>query len=108
MNIPYYQAAIKKFLETYPLVKGIGVTAGEHMIDSAGIYTREQWIWEAYGEPIIEFLEQHPGRKVDFIHRVWNSNMDKIMHYWNNYPGNFEASFVITSYSIHYTKLYEL
>ena len=93
LNVTYYQASMKKFLETYPLIKGIGVTAGEHMIDSAGVYTREQWIWEAYGKPIVDFMQENPERKIDFIHRVWNTDMDKIMKYWGDYPGSFDASF---------------
>jgi len=93
LNVTYYQASMKKFLETYPLVKGIGVTAGEHMLDSAGIYTREQWIWEAYGKPIVEVMAEQPDRKIEFIHRVWNTDMDKIMKYWKDFPGSFTGSF---------------
>ena len=92
-NIPYYREAVKEFLETYPLVKGIGVTAGEHMLDTAGAFTREQWIWETYGKGIMAAADEMPGRKVDFIHRVWNTNLDKILKYWKTFPFSFEASF---------------
>ncbi|MFC2111710.1 carbohydrate-binding family 6 protein [Bacteroidota bacterium] len=93
ITIAYYNNAVKTFLLTYPHVKGIGVTAGEHMMDEAGDYTREQWIWEAYGLGILDAKKEQPGRSVDFIHRVWNSNMDKIMEFWKKYPDSFEASF---------------
>ena len=93
INLDYYRESVKTFLETYPDVKGIGVTAGEHMKDEAGGYTREQWIWESYGKGILEAKKTQPKRQIDFIHRVWNTNMDKIMHYWKSYPGSFEASF---------------
>ena len=89
----YYREAVKTFLLTYPHVKGIGVTAGEHMVDQAGDITREQWIWETYGLGILDAKALEPERKVDFIHRVWNTDMDKIMRYWNAYPDTFEASF---------------
>lgn len=92
-NIPYYREAVKEFLETYPQVKGIGVTAGEHMLDVAGDFTREQWIWETYGKGIMDAAKDMPGRKVDFIHRVWNTNLDKILKYWDDFPFSFEASF---------------
>ncbi|WP_282135948.1 hypothetical protein [Seonamhaeicola maritimus] len=93
INVSYYRDAVKTFLKTYPHVKGIGVTAGEHMMDDAGLYTREQWIWETYGLGIIEAKIDMPERKVDFIHRVWNTNMDKIFKLWTEFPDSFEASF---------------
>ena len=93
INVDYYRESVKTFLNTYPRIKGIGVTAGEHMLDEAGDYTREQWIWEAYGQGILDAQKEDPKREVRFIHRVWNTDMDKIMKYWQEYPGLFEASF---------------
>ncbi len=93
INVEYYRESVKTFLLTYPQVKGIGVTAGEHMLDEAGGYTREQWIWEAYGMGMMDAQKEDPDREVEFIHRVWNTDMDKIMAYWKEYPGSFEASF---------------
>ncbi|TYA78657.1 hypothetical protein [Seonamhaeicola marinus] len=93
VNVAYYRNAVATFLKTYPHVKGIGVTAGEHMMDDSGVYTREQWIWETYGLGILEAKKEMPERKVDFIHRVWNTNMDKIFKYWTEYPDSFEASY---------------
>jgi hypothetical protein len=93
VTVAYYRDAVRTFLRTYPHVKGIGVTAGEHMMDEAGDYTREEWIWEAYGLGMLDAMTDQPDRRVDFIHRVWNSDMDRIMEYWKDYPGSFEASF---------------
>ena len=93
LTVAYYRDAVRTFLLTYPLVKGIGVTAGEHMNNQDGAYSREQWIWEAYGLGILDAKEEQPDREVDFIHRVWNTKLDKIVHYWSNYPDSFEASF---------------
>lgn len=93
VTVQYYRDAVKTFLLTYPHVKGIGVTAGEHMMNSAGSYTREQWIWEAYGLGILDAKKEQPDREVDFIHRVWNTDMDKINGFWKDYPDSFEASF---------------
>lgn len=93
LNIEYYRETVKQFLLTYPQVKGIGVTAGEHMRDSLGVFKREEWIWKAYGEAMQDVQKLQPERKIDFIHRVWNTDMHKIMNYWSNYSGSFEASF---------------
>ena len=93
INVAYYRESVKVFLETYPDVKGIGVTAGEHMMDDAGVYTREQWIWESYGQGMMDVLQSQPDREINFIHRVWNTDLDKVMNYWKDYPGSFEASY---------------
>ncbi|WP_111708208.1 hypothetical protein [Lutibacter citreus] len=93
INVAYYREAVKTFLLTYPNVKGIGVTAGEHMKDVAGDYTREQWIWETYGQGILDAKKEQPNRKINFIHRVWNTNLKKVMKYWKDYPDSFDASY---------------
>ncbi len=89
----YYRDAVKTFLLTYPDVKGIGVTAGEHMSKPFGDYNREKWLWETYGQGVIDAKKEQPERKVHFIHRVWNSNMELIMKYWKDYPDPFDVSF---------------
>ncbi len=93
VTIDYYRKAVKTFLLTYPQVKGIGVTAGEHMPLSWGGYNREKWLWETYGQGILDAKKEDPGRTVDFIHRVWHSDMEQIMTYWKDYPDPFEVSF---------------
>ncbi len=92
-TVAYLRESVKQFLLTFPLVKGIGVTAGEHMMDTAGMYTREQWIWETYGQGILDAKKIDPQRHVNFIHRVWNADMNRIMKYWKAYPDTFEVSF---------------
>jgi hypothetical protein len=92
-TIAYYRAAVKTFLLTYPDIKGIGVTAGEHMSKPFGDYNREKWLWETYGQGVLDAKEVQPERKVNFIHRVWNSNMELIMRYWKDYPDQFDVSF---------------
>jgi hypothetical protein len=94
-TLAYYRAAIKSFILTYPDLKGFGITAGENMpADEEGVaFTREKWLWEAYGLGILDAKKEQPWRKVDFIHRVWYSDMDKIMQYWGQYPDSFEVSF---------------
>jgi len=80
-------------LLTYPDLKGIGVTAGEHMSKPFGDYNREQWLWDTYGKGVLDAKKVQPARTVPFIHRVWNSNMDLIMKYWEQYPDPFDVSF---------------
>lgn len=92
-TVEYYRRAMKQFLLTYPDLKGIGVTAGEHMPKKWDTINREEWLWNTYGKGILDAKAEQPGRKVDFIHRVWDSDMDQIMRFWKDYPDKFEVSF---------------
>ncbi len=92
-TIAYYRKAVKQFLLTYPDVKGIGVTAGEHMPKKWDGLNREKWLWDTYGQGILDAKKEQPKREIDFIHRVWDSDMDQIMNYWGDYPDTFEVSF---------------
>lgn len=94
-TLTYFREAVKTFVLTYPDLKGLGVTAGEHMPkDQPGAeYSRERWLWEAYGQGILDAKKEQPDRQVHFIHRVWYSDMGEIMKYWDAYPDSFEVSF---------------
>lgn len=92
-TIEYYRKAVKTFIATYPDLKGIGVTSGEHMPRWLDDVEREKWLWSTYGMGLIDALEEDPDREVDFIHRMWWTNMDNVMQYWGNYPGKFDLSF---------------
>lgn len=93
LTLAYHRAAVKQFLLTYPLVKGIGVTAGEHMPLKWEGKNREEWLWESYGLGILDAKKIQPQRNVEFIHRVWHSDMEQIMKYWEQYPDPFTVSF---------------
>ena len=92
ITIDYHREAVKQFLLTYPDIKGIGVTAGEHMPKNWEGKNREEWLWETYGEGILDAKKVQPEREIPFIHRVWHSDMDQIMRYWGDYPDAFEVS----------------
>ncbi len=93
-TIRYLRNAVKTFLLTYPDVTGIGVTAGEHFPSTRGPKVhREDWLWQTYGEGILDAKRRQPERRVSFIHRVWNSDFDSILNRWGAYPDSFEISF---------------
>lgn len=91
-TVRYLRDAVKTFLLTYPTVKGIGVTSGEHMPISSE-RDREQWMWSVYGEGILDAKRIDPTREVHFIHRVWNTNLGNIMSRWKDYPDEFTLGF---------------
>lgn len=91
-TIRYLRDAVKTFILTYPDLKGIGVTAGEHF-PPGDHYDREEWLWESYGLGILDAKSAQPKRTVEFIHRFWNTGFENIMKYWGQYPDSFTFSF---------------
>ena len=91
-TIAYMRDAVKTFLLTYPDLKGIGITAGEHMPHKQTEYPVEEFLWNTYGLGILDAKEIQPNREIPFIHRFWNTNIEDIMKYWNEYPDPFSFS----------------
>ncbi len=93
-TIAYLRQCVRETILTYPLLAGIGVTAGENMKNRNDEYDREKWLWKTYGLGIMDAKKLQPNRQVRFIHRVWNTGLDKIMSdFAANYPDPFEISF---------------
>jgi hypothetical protein len=98
-TIAYYRASVRELLRTYPLLAGIGITAGENMPDTPGV-TKEQWLWATYGEGVRDALKDMPGRTVNLIHRFHQTAPGEITGNWKDYPG-FPATFTFSyKYSV--------
>jgi len=93
-TIAYLRQCVREIVLTYPLLAGIGVTAGENMRNRNDEYDREKWLWKTYGLGIMDAKKRHPDREVKFIHRVWNTGLGRIMSdFAANYPDSFEVGF---------------
>jgi hypothetical protein len=68
-----YKGAIK----TYPLLKGIGLTAGENMMKQSE-NDKEKFLYESYGEGINDALAEDPNRAFKLIHRAHQADIDMI------------------------------
>jgi hypothetical protein len=78
-TIAYFRAATREMIKQYPLLKGIGITAGEGMDNKkTGEYENERWLWRAYGEGINDGLKDTPNRDFRLIHRFHWASMSKI------------------------------
>jgi hypothetical protein len=89
----YFRASIRETVKTYPLLAGIGITAGEGMPESMDSKTKESWLWETYGEGVKDALKEDPSRKFNMIHRFhWTAQGD-ILNAFKDYPGIFDFSF---------------
>ncbi len=93
-TIEYVYDCVKEFVDTYPDLTGIGVTAGEMMEERHDEYSKEKWLWRTYGKGIVDALADDPDRSVRFIHRFWQSGMETIIEdFTSKYPYDFEMSF---------------
>jgi hypothetical protein len=92
-TIDYFRASVRELVLTYPLLAGIGITAGEQMRELKGEFSKEKWLWKTYGEGVRDALKQQPGRQVGLIHRYHQTGQDEILHEFRDYPGPFELSF---------------
>lgn len=92
-TIEYFRVSVREMVLTYPLLAGIGITAGEQMSERKDEYSKEKWLWKAYGEGIRDALRLQPDRKVTLIHRFHETGGEEIFREFRDYPGPFDLSF---------------
>ena len=89
----YMRYCISEFLKTYPQVDGIGVTAGEHVDRGrvAKVGGVEQWLWQTYGQGVMDAKAREPDRKLRFIFRQHQANLGKIVAAFKDFDGPFNT-----------------
>lgn len=66
----YFRKSVAALFRTYPLLRGIGVTAGENLgAHNASFQAKEDWLFATYGQGVLDVAREQPGRKIRFIHR---------------------------------------
>lgn len=89
----YFRASVRELVKTYPLLTGIGITAGENMPKEMTSKAKEAWLWDTYGEGVRDALKENPKRDFPLIHRFhWTAQSD-ILDAFKDYPGTVEFSF---------------
>jgi len=91
--VRYFRASVRETVKTYPLLAGMGITAGDHIGHKLGELCKEQWLWQTYGEGIRDALKEQPGRQFRLIHRFHMSGAREILREWKDYPGPFDFSY---------------
>jgi len=71
-------------VKTYPLLKGIGITAGENMGVDIGADFTEEWLYKTYGLGINEALADDPDRDFTLIHRLHYAEFDTLLEVWKD------------------------
>ena len=91
--IEYFRASVRETIRTYPLLAGIGITAGESMPADIGGIGKEKWLWKTYGEGIRDGLKGTPGRKFRLIHRIHQTDVSEIQREFAELPCTLDLSF---------------
>ncbi len=101
-TVKYIRKCASELLETYPLIAGIGVTAGEN--DDRYVFgdqSCEAFIFKTFGEGIMDVQEQQPDRKIRFIFRRHGTEESWVTEAFKDYTGGIvNAS---TKYSVAHT-----
>ncbi len=89
----YFRASVREMVKTYPLLAGMGITAGEGMPHDMDSKLKEAWLWDTYGEGVRDALKEDPKRKFNMIHRFHWTAQSEILDAFKDYPGTFDFSF---------------
>ena len=85
-TIDYFRKSVRETVLTYPLLAGMGITAGEEMRDRKDEFAKEPWLWKTYGEGIRDALKLQPGRDFRLIHRYHQTALPPILEAFKPYP----------------------
>ncbi len=85
-TVAYFRASVREMFRTYPLLRGIGVTAGENMGDASAYYSggtdsfdaKENWLLATYGQGVLDAARAEPQRQFLLIHRQHESRAQDI------------------------------
>jgi hypothetical protein len=85
-TIDYFRASVRELFHTYPLLAGIGLTAGENMGDAGAYYSggtdsfdaKENWLLATYGQGVLDAARAEPQRRFLLIHRQHESRAQDI------------------------------
>jgi hypothetical protein len=92
-TIDYFRASVRETVLTYPLLAGIGITSGEQMQNRKDEFSKEKWLWNTYGQGILDAKRLQPNRQIRLIHRFHQTALGEILSEWKDYPDTFDLSF---------------
>ena len=75
--VDYYYQSTKAMLETYPLLAGIGITAGEGFGDASS-REEEEFLSDTYGRAAFDVIESDKDRELVVVHRAHQADEDLI------------------------------
>ncbi|MFC1761522.1 GDSL-type esterase/lipase family protein [Planctomycetota bacterium] len=76
----YFRKSVKAMVQTYPDLAGIGLAPGENMRKHT-VEQKEGWVFETYGQGILDAVAEDPDRKIMFIHRQHDTGVDTVLNH---------------------------
>jgi len=93
----YFRQSVRELFRTYPLLAGIGVTAGENMGSANSSFeAKENWLFATYGQAVLDVARDQPGRKIRFIHRQHETRAQDIAQTFSPLVGHPDIDFVFS------------
>ena len=98
----YYYYGTRALMDAFPLLAGIGITAGENMtfrgsseVNKNPDYQTDDidFSVQTYGKAVHDYLEEHPGRKFRVIHRMQMARYKDILQAFSRIPQEIDISF---------------
>jgi hypothetical protein len=77
----YLRKCAITLFQTYPDLKGFGITVGERM-GELDANQKEAWAWDSFGKGVLQYAKEHPAREIVFIHRQHDGNLDHILKHF--------------------------
>ena len=77
----YLRKCVIKLFQTYPDLKGFGITVGERM-GKLDANQKEEWAWDSFGKGVMQYAKENPARDIVFIHRQHDGNIDHILKHF--------------------------
>jgi hypothetical protein len=84
-TVDYFRASVREMFRAYPLLAGIGLTAGENMGEvkmySGGVDAfdaKENWLMATYGQGVLDAARAEPNRRFRLVHRQHESRAQDI------------------------------
>ncbi len=78
----YLRKSVIKLFQTYPDLKGFGITVGENM-GKLNASQKEEWAWDTYGKGLMQYAKENPERDIVFIHRQHDGDIDHILKHFS-------------------------
>jgi hypothetical protein len=91
----YFRKTIKQMVLTYPDLAGIGLTPGENMRKHTKP-EKEDWVFETYGQGVLDALKENPDRKIMFIHRQHDTDVPPVLEKFKPLIDNENIDFIFS------------
>lgn len=97
VTVDYFRKSVAQLFRTYPLLRGIGVTAGENLGNANSSFeAKEDWLFATYAQGVLDVAREQPGRKIRFIHRQHETRASDIARVFAPLRENPDIDFVFS------------